>query len=327
MMQTAAAGEVQRGPRETSSRIAEPAAALPSTKPASAKLLALLEQVDRGRAYDVKHCGTRFWQATCGCSVRHVTPLSCGDRLCPNCESRRSTRAVKKYGVLFERAEYVRFVTLTMRKPPLGELAETMKKLRRAFRNLRPKFPLLFKGGVYAIETKGTPELRDRPAGWHTHIHVLTYGGRGGYVSQDELAETWARCLERQGLEGNVVDIRTRPRDADGTFTSALQEALKYVTKGYARGDDLGTVENWTPAMVVEFTKATKHARLFQTFGDVGKVAELDVETCECCGETVLPDFNAPTMCRSFAERYLEGRLHAGWDYDRRNWQPSRPST
>ncbi len=280
------------------------------------ELLQLLREADTARFNAVLDCGTYYTMAHCGCG-RRVLPRTCGDRLCPGCERRRAAKAVKRYACVLEGWQWVRFVTLTVRRHSLGELAVSIKRIRKWFRALRAKFPEFFAAGVYSIETKGKRAHRGDRGGWHTHVHALAAGTGLAFVRQQELKAAWIAITKGRGT---VLHVEAPRKSADGTWANALRECLKYVTKGTQgdkreRDEEESIVAGWTAAMVREFYAATKNARLFQTFGDAARVRKLPPCPCERCGEAIRPEEgHAASHLLTYPEAraYVSARLRLG---------------
>lgn len=299
------------GPSESTNTQATRATAadlLPLPAPLPASLEALVDELgDVTLARELRACGRYFQRGYCGCG-RRALAITCKKRICPHCERTRAIKAVKKYAPLFEGHEHLRFITLTVRRHELGELRLSIVRMRKWFKKLRAAFPELFYGGVYSIETKGKRAARGERGGWHTHIHVLAFGPRHGFVPRDELLAEWfkitkGRCTMRVG-----VDVRAARRCERDGWLPALQECLKYVTKGLIRekgGEvDESAVGAWTPEMLREFLAATKHVRLFHKFGKAGKVAKLPACECDECGEVVVPE-DASYSCSMTREQAI----------------------
>lgn len=220
---------------------------------------------------------------------------------------------MKRYAPLFDGRSWVRFITLTMRRAPEGELRDAIVYIRKAARRMRAKFPALFAGGVYSVETKYRRADRNGRAGWHVHVHVLAWGPATAYTPHDELRAAWIAATRGRG---SVVDVRAARRGADGTYGASLREAIKYVTKG--AGGEHGTdasrspVEGWPPHALREFLTATKSSRLYQTFGEAhgGELPAVEPCTCEHCGKVARPiedQREAVPLSRVEAQFYLRG--------------------
>lgn len=261
-----------------------------------------LWEADRSLYYRVSECGRSFFRGRCGCG-RRALPKSCNSRLCLHCQKRRATVKVKQLAAFVEGRGRPRFITLTLQRHARGELAESIKLLRASLRRLRHRaaFRHLFRGGLSSIETKWQSKTRDRAAGWHTHVHVLAFSDDAGFVDQAALSIAWESCTRGAG---RIVDIRgcfrSKEHDdqwclrrKDGTLAPALKEAVKYITAGAIEkiGDGDG-VEAWPTEAVREFVEATRHVRLYQTFGDFHGVQIPKAPPCSCeqCGQRVKLD-------------------------------------
>lgn len=148
-----------------------------------------------------------------------VQPSSCHVRTCPDCESQRQARAVDIYAkVAAERMTDPRFLTLTVRNVPRGELGPAIRRLRRRVAQLLRRG--LVAGGrcrhrrscgaVRHVAKNGRPELCGRARAEH---------------AGDRLGHDWrSRCEARdpehghEPSRGGLVALEVTFNEATGTW-------------------------------------------------------------------------------------------------------------
>lgn len=198
------------------------------------------------------------------CGNQWVHPIDCGDRLCPECNRRRSSRVISRYAKLINALKNPKWLTLTLQRIPLGKMA--VKKLRSYFRRLRHhKIWDKTAKGIYCIEIG---ELDDMGC-CNLHIHVLM---DSGYMDQKELSKAWRRITHTSC----VVDIRAAKR-----FTSDFRAMLRYMTKYMVKFPR--DLPEWKAKLYNDTFHGT---RLIQAFGLPHGEFQLDIRqpVCPFCG-------------------------------------------
>lgn len=212
-------------------------------------------------AKSLRQCRTTRTTLVCDyCGKPSAIPTRCKQRLCMMCaevKSRENARAVE---ALTGRFANCAFITLTMRRVPLGGLADALTLLRAAFVRFRSYGAIKkrLRGGVRAIEIVYEPagQTRDGRAlteGWHVHAHLLA---DSAYIPHAWLRRLWGRALgQRIGAQWDaIVDIKRASGKMLARYIS------KYITKP-------GDLLNWPDAALVEFCTTIRKRRLVATFG------------------------------------------------------------
>jgi len=222
-----------------------------------------------GRVSDadaVARCGQDFKVGQCNnCLSTPAFPISCDNRLCPDCSSRRGSMMVSQHRDMLRQIRNPKMLTLTFLS--VDRLDKTVFKEDRAmFTRLRDRrvFESCW-GGIYSFETTYT-----KGVGWHVHIHALI---GSGYIDQKLLSKEWE---EISGAK--IVDIRA----VKGTDKwDAVKEVVKYPAKSATFLDN--------PALVNEFMDATQGVNLAYGFGALYRVKTRrhgDAKmACPVCGE------------------------------------------
>ena len=199
--------------------------------------------VEIGRFYDderflrwadrVSECGTYLefyrWQFA-GLKVK--TANFCCDRLCPNCNWRRSLRMFAKLSKIISSKQYIDtgyknlFLTLTVKNCAIDELHESIKNIFYSFNKFLKNKAIsnAVEGYFRALEVTYNSKTKT----FHPHLHCIlavpkSYFQQTYYLSQAKLTYLWQQSLNSEYKP--IVDIR-RFRDAKG-----IAEASKYVIK------------------------------------------------------------------------------------------------
>ena len=193
-------------------------------------------------------------------------PLSCSERLCPDCSRARAERLIEEHHDILAQIRAPKMLTLTF-KSVKHINREYLRFMRKCFsRLLRSKVMGSCWGGIYSFEF-----TYHKTTGWHPHIHAVI---GSGFIAQDELSNTWERISGAK-----IVDIRAIDRDVkkwDG-----IREVVKYSTKL------VDFIDN--PDLLEEYLQATERVKLVQGFGSLYRVAcrkhgDIDTHTCPICG-------------------------------------------
>ena len=233
----------------------------------------------------VRRCGEDFKVGKCpDCGAEPAFPLSCENRLCPNCAKRRSAILIKEHQDILKQIRYPKFVTLTF------ESVETITKeylawMRKCFTKLRHRqvWQSVW-GGIYAFEFTYTPGV-----GWHPHIHTLI---ASSYIDQEELSREWWQ------ITGNSFVVDIRALQYGFSKWDAIREVVKYPTK-------ISTFIEY-PELVNEFLNATAGINLVYGFGALYRIKTAKHGNgkviCPLCGGTNVDfrgsfGFTVPELC------------------------------
>jgi plasmid rolling circle replication initiator protein Rep len=183
-------------------------------------------------SYRIENCGNYIefykWQ-NAGLKVK--TANFCCDRLCPNCNWRRSLRMFAKLSKIINSKQYAEtkyknlFLTLTIRNCNIDELHESIKNIFYSFKKFvqHKAISNAVMGYFRALEITYNPKTQT----FHPHLHVIlavpssyfkTY-----YLSQEKLTYLWQQSLAADYKP--IIDIR-KFKDNKG-----IAEASKYVIK------------------------------------------------------------------------------------------------
>jgi len=197
----------------------------------------------------VSRCGEDFKIGQCGdCNTFVGFPVSCDNRLCPDCAARRAERLISEHYDMLRQIRYPKMITLTffsvehLDRAYFADCRKKFKKLRH-----RKVFEHVI-GGIYSFEVTYTLGV-----GWHVHIHALV---ESSWIEQAELSREWEEITGAR-----VVDIRAvYGKDK----WAGVREVVKYPSK-------ISTFIN-NPALVDEFLRATKGVNLAYGFGALYRV-------------------------------------------------------
>lgn len=238
----------------------------------------------------IDYSGHRFITLKCVCcGFLYDVLVSCGDRLCPVCASRR-------YGVLMNRYEKFfaglsagacRFVTVTLLHDADTDLDRQHERLGKCVHKLieHGKKHWGWVGGVTAFQAT------NKGQGWNDHAHLIVEGGN--FVPQELLSKVW-RSITGDSF---VVGIRW------------VLDPLKDL--GYLLGYTLSVGGVWDE-FKEEYNKVFKGRRLLQSWGTWFNRMNESVEgaaefVCPRCGvETWICEFGywISSLSQSF---YTEG--------------------
>ena len=223
-----------------------------------------------GESLAVKACGEDFKVGKClGCGAAPAFPISCDNRLCPDCAARRGAILVSEHEDMLKRLRYPKMLTLTFLS--VAHLDKGyIKWARNCFMKLRRR--KIFRscwGGIYSFEATHSVKC-----GWHLHIHALI---GSGYIDQGDLSGEWEeiagakvvwiesvyawakRKAEEKGLSGAAAKKFIKAAKWDG-----VREVVKYPCKAATFLGD--------PALVDEFLTATQGVNLAYGFGAMYRV-------------------------------------------------------
>jgi plasmid rolling circle replication initiator protein Rep len=252
---------------------------------------------------------------------RLVSIDRCKGSMCPQCQPARSKRLFCDLVEVVARAlelqpgDRLLLVTLTIKNCPLSELSDRLDQLNEAFRKLARlrRVKRAWRGWHRTIEITRNAETGE----WHPHIHLLVivpagYFSRNAdlYITQAELAELWARCLN---VDYPVrVDIRKVEAATGGQLRESLKECCKYVTKAMSlvalNGDELKLVIE--PGELVELFHALRRRRLVSK-GGVFRTIARDLKQL---------DVDDPNADWDVEEPLPEGAVYIGREFWR--WDP-----
>lgn len=167
----------------------------------------------------------------------------CRDRLCSNCQWRKSMRQFKtslKIGrVALERHPNLKliFLTLTVPNVVLRDLSDALGRLFGSWRRLyqRKEVRRVVKGYSRALEITYNHERSD----WHPHIHAVlavpsSYFKTDLYITHDRWLEMWqGSCRMPQITQVDVRKIKTARKGVD-PLEVGFAEASKYGIKPWS---------------------------------------------------------------------------------------------
>ena len=218
------------------------------------------------KADSFMRCGEDVCILECkDCQHRHKVQYNCKLRLCSACAAVKMAAHVKKYlpYVSSLNPRKIRIAMLSVKN--VVDLKEGVKKIRRCFTNLRHRkyYRTKILGGVYGLEAKPGYDGK-----WNVHLHFLYYGK---FIPQAQLSRDWQEITKDSFVVW--VERVKNPRHA-------LQEVVKYVTKGIGSDD-----RQWTAKSLVDFVMALSDVRLVQAFGSfLRQAAEKVPFACSECG-------------------------------------------
>lgn len=221
----------------------------------------------------VRSCGHEFLVGKCtDCGAEPAYPLTCDNRLCPDCNRRRAAVLINEHESMLKQIRYPKMVTLTflsvqhINRQYIRWARSCFSKLRR-----RKIFAGVW-GGIYSFEFTYTASI-----GWHPHIHALV---GSGYISQAELSEVWEKIT---GARVVWVESVKKGRKHANKW-QAVREVVKYPAKAQAW---LGV-----PGLVDEFLTATKGTCLVYGFGALYKTKTKKPSgknrLCPVCGSSAV---------------------------------------
>lgn len=185
-----------------------------------------------------------------------------------------------------------RFMTLTL--PYLRTDVATVFKIKTYAETLFKKHPIWranVQGAFIAEELKIGDETRPVNTHWHAHTHILMLGK---WVGQYKWADIWTNCVEKAckkfgveflmtNLKSNrlmvdVRDVRKYAEKQSMTFDDAVNELVKYTTKG-------SEYEKVPDTEIVQIEKALHGRQMIKSYGSFnnqkgyGKQTNADKET------------------------------------------------
>lgn len=205
------------------------------------------------RQVRVHSCSTyfEFASATDGSGLHLHKANFCKDRLCPQCNKRRSLKIFGQTSQIMDVLDtdpagyqYI-FLTLTLRNCPSPQLADTLNLFQIGWRWLyhdtslfRPRkgrhsrSEALICGSFRSLEVKLARDGRS----WHPHLHIIL-AVRPDYFTGPDYLETrdWVKLWRRAcGLDYDPICYveAVKPNSA-GEYRDAVAEVSKYPVKGY----------------------------------------------------------------------------------------------
>ena len=235
------------------------------------------------------------------CASAWYVPKFCRKRVCPLC----SWKLAK------ERSYYIKLMTHGMKFPKMITLTmptwttnprDGISYIRDAFSRLRrTKLFKNCKGGAYQIE------LKQKPNGWHIHIHAII---DAPFIPYQHIFSAWKTEI---GHDCPQIQITAAGND------KMKEYVCKYVAKAGGFEHDLTGIVAWY--------KATRGIRLFGTFGEWfnATIEEMEDEdtparpgpVCPFCGavNTTYPARAGPAIYgyddwQFFRDNFLRGVLY-----------------
>ena len=266
----------------------------------------LWEEKAESRAVAMNKCMTTVMSKDCfaGHYSKTVSAVTCKDRLCPYCNSRRSHKLSREnHDILKELFERYKprfiFLTLTVKNCDGENLDDTIKAISKAYKYLI-EYDEVKKYLLGTIRTIEIVPSQDKDE-YHPHIHALIAVSGGyfsrGYIDQKRWRELWARAAK---LDYDPrVDVRiVKPKkghEASDTL-GAAQEVSSYSVKSSEYADE-NVPEETARRIIATLMYALKNHRLISFSGELKKIrAELKqsdaddfdevctLENCPVCG-------------------------------------------
>lgn len=205
------------------------------------------------------HRGFAGW----GCDKGHrwaIPDKTCQNRLCAFEMRARAMRNLHRFEKPLSELVDGRYLVLSERNVPLGELAAGLETLWAAFERLRHvALWAAVRGAIAVLEITFNCKART----WHPHLNVIF---DGPFLAQERVVREWEKATRGRG---EIVWI---------TRLDSPVEAFKYVTK-------LADIAD-VPEAVEEFLRATKNVRFLRTYGSLYRlpVEEALAMVCPDCG-------------------------------------------
>lgn len=238
------------------------------------KLEASLRTLEKYNLADrVSACHSTFQPWRCEHGHRWATALeSCQLRLCAFEMRSRSMQAQRRWAPTLDGLSKPKYLVLSERNVPFGELSEGIEHLWDSFERLRHLrlWAGRVKGALAVLEVACNREQRS----WHPHLNVLF---DGPYIEHAALVEAWRTATEQRGRS---VWIR---RADQGT----VRELLKYITKP---GDFVDV-----PEAVEEFLAATWKRRFVRGYGSLYRL-RVEPDAAGSLNSGLCPDCRSPRI-------------------------------
>lgn len=193
----------------------------------------------------------------------------CRDRLCPQCQRRKSLKMFSQLSSILDLLSSDRdsfgvlkfgMVTLTIQNCDFGNLSQGIDKLIDGFRKLthgNRKISRLFRKGIIAGVFRSIEITYNEDTNtWHPHMHCMfsftpTYFTRGNYLKTHEWSAMWNEATGSG--EDYILDIRMIKNYQKGKneevslqdLQDGIREVAKYCVKGsdFVSPDDLDLTE------------------------------------------------------------------------------------
>jgi len=239
----------------------------------------------------VEHCGQEFKVGQCTwCLSFPAFPLTCDNRLCPDCASRRAETTISEHHDILCQINHPKFITLTCLSVEHLTREFILKQVKYFTRLRHRKVWSKCWGGLRGTEFTYTPGV-----GWHMHFHIIV---GSGYIDQALLSSEWE---EISGAK--IVDIRAI-KGVDKW--DGIREVIKYPAKVSSFVDN--------PELVNEFLVATKGLKLVCGFGALYRVRTrrhgAGKMVCPVCGHNEI-DF--AHGCGFYVSRARVKKVNHGW--------------
>jgi len=202
------------------------------------------------RAERVKKCATYLLFLQCKNAPEHPKKLKagnfCRDRLCPQCQQRRSAKqfaiSIQLGHELLNRDPKYKFIFLTLTVPnvPLEELSNTITHILESWHRLmmRTQPKRAIKGYIRTLEITYNHKRDD----WHPHIHAAlvvrqSYFTSRYYIKRDRWLEMWQEVTKQPEI--TQVDVRMlkpneKAYEGIDPLLLAFAELSKYAVKDWS---------------------------------------------------------------------------------------------
>lgn len=204
----------------------------------------------QSRSERVGKCATYLAFLQCQNSSEHPKKLTasnfCRDRLCPQCQQRRSARqfavSVQLGHELLRRHPSFKFIFLTLTVPnvSLDKLEHTITHILQSWHRLmmRSEIKRAVKGYMRTLEITYNRQRND----WHPHIHAAlvvqqSYFTSRDYIKRDRWLQMWQEATRQPEI--TQVDIRVlkpnkKAHNGIDPVLLAFAELSKYAVKDWS---------------------------------------------------------------------------------------------
>ena len=245
------------------------------------------------RRYRVEACG-KIQPVRMACAQGHrwtIREGACGLRICPHCQGRAAAGMRDRIvGALVGQEGPLRLVTLSVRSKGPGMLESVLADVESAWDRLRRSrwWRRRVRGAVAVFE------VTCGQAGWHPHVHVVTFGS---YLPWRELLREWVRCSRGAGEH---VDVR-------GSGSNTRAAAVAYLSKYQSKGWDLSQFSDEQAFELVAAWWRFRSLRMYGCCFGLGVPERFVVASRGCCPSCGLPGFVVPCLTRRPGSETLPG--------------------
>lgn len=243
----------------------------------------LAKHVSESALANFRHCGDYlvFLEDEAREHRKLETGFFCKQRLCPGCGWRAALASAKCLGAISAKMEQdgrvMLMVTLTVRNCSADELADTIRRINRAWsRMLKRDAYKVWADYVRKLEVTYNAETDT----YHPHLHCIVYVARSyfgkRYISHERLLNDWRSAYGDPSITN--VDLRRCRSYKDGS--SAVLEVAKYTAKSsdYAKSEEVfdAMYKGLHHARLMEYAGRCKTLREQYRAGDLAEYTKAD---------------------------------------------------